>query len=108
MVVDDLNKLSGVVTMFDVLYHLRPSYLNLGIDGEELDWEGQLKSLVYSFRDKKVHQVMTRSVVGVAMEDHILVALDRMVKHKYRQLPVLRNGQPIGVVYISDIFNRVF
>ena len=99
MVTDDLNKLSGVVTMFDVLYHLRPNCLNFGIDGEELEWEGQLKSLINSFRGKKVHHIMTRNVVGAMLNDHIMIVLDRMVKNKYRRLPVLKNDQPIGVVY---------
>ncbi|PQP33520.1 CBS domain-containing protein, partial [Desulfobacteraceae bacterium SEEP-SAG9] len=43
IVIDDFKKLSGVITMFDLLYHLRPDFLNFGIDGEELHWEGQLK-----------------------------------------------------------------
>ncbi len=108
IVVDDLNNLSGIVTMFDILYHLRPDFLNLGIDGEELEWEGQLKSLINSFHGKKVHHVMTRNVVGVTINDHVMIVLDRMVKNKYRRLPVLKNGQPIGVVYISDIFHHLF
>ena len=108
MVIDDLQKLSGIVTTFDILYHLRPDFLNLGIDGEELQWEGQLKSLVNIFRGKKVHHVMTRNVVGVKKNDHIMVVIDRMVKHKYRRLPVLNNDKPIGVVYISDIFHHLF
>ena len=39
MVVDDLNRLCGVISMFDVLYHLRPDFLNFGIDSEELKWK---------------------------------------------------------------------
>ena len=108
MVVDDLNKLCGIVTMFDILYHLRPNYLNVGIDGEELEWEGQLESLINSLRGKKVHDIMTRNVVGVTLDDHVMIVLDRMVKNKYRRLPVLKNGQPVGVVYISDIFYHIF
>lgn len=108
MVVDDLNKLVGVVTMFDILYHLRPTFLNLGIDSEELHWEGQLKVLIDLFHDKQVNQIMSRNVIGVKPDDHIMVLLDRMVKNKYRRLPVLKNDQPIGIVYISDIFHSLF
>ncbi|NQT72120.1 MAG: CBS domain-containing protein [Chloroflexi bacterium] len=108
MVINDLSKLSGVVTMFDILYHLRPDFLNFGINGEELKWEGQLKSLVDRFQGKKVNHIMTRKVVGVKMNDHIMIVLDQMIKNKYRRLPVLKNDQPIGIVYISDIYHHLF
>jgi CBS domain-containing protein len=31
-----------------------------------------------------------------------------MIKNKYRRLPVLENEKPIGVVYISDIYHKLF
>jgi len=108
LVVDDFNKLSGVVTMFDILYHLRPDFLNFGINGEELKWEGQLKPLLDIFQGKKVHHIMTRNIVGATINDHIMILLDRMVKNKYRRLPVLKNDKPIGIVYISDIYYHLF
>jgi CBS domain-containing protein len=108
MVIDDFNKLSGVISMFDVLYHLRPDFLNFGIDSEELKWEGQLKILVDKFKGKKVHHIMSPNVVGAKMDDHIMILLDRMVKNKYRRLPVLENDKPVGIVYISDIYHRLF
>jgi len=108
MVVDDLNKLCGVVSMFDILYHLRPDFLNFGIDGEELQWEGQIKTLIDKFKDKKVHHIMSRNIIGADMNDHIMIILDRMVKKKYRRLPVLQNEKILGIVYLSDIYHRLF
>ena len=108
MVIDDFNKLSGVVTMFDVLYHLRPDFLNFGIHGEELKWEGRLEPLLDIVQEKKVHHIMTRNIVSAKMNDHIMTLLDRMIKNKYRRLPVLENSQPIGIVYISDIYHHIF
>ncbi|PQP33298.1 CBS domain-containing protein, partial [Desulfobacteraceae bacterium SEEP-SAG9] len=46
--------------------------------------------------------------VCVTMNDHIMILLDRMVKNKYHRLPVLENDKPIGIVYISDIYHRLF
>lgn len=108
MVVDDFKKLIGVISMFDILYHLRPDFLNFGINSEELEWEGQLKILIDKFKGKKVHHITSRNVVGATMNDHIMVILDRMVKHKYRRLPILDNDNPVGVIYISDIYHRLF
>jgi CBS domain-containing protein len=108
MVVDDFHKLCGVISMFDILYHLRPSFLNFGIDSKELQWEGQLKILIDKFKEKKVCDIISRNIVGAAMNDHLMVLLDRMIKNRYRRLPILDNDKPVGVVYLSDIYHRLF
>jgi len=108
MVINDFKKLIGVVTMFDILYHLRPDFLNFGINGEELKWEGQMQPLIDLFQGKKVHHIMTHNIIGAKQDDHIMIILDRMVKNKYRRLPVLENDRPIGIVYISDIYHHLF
>ena len=108
MVIDDFRKLCGVISMFDILYHLRPDFLNFGIDSEELEWEGQLKPLVEKFKGKKVDHIMSHNVVGASVDDHIMILLDRMVKNRYRRIPVLDNDQPVGIVYLSDIYHRLF
>jgi CBS domain-containing protein len=108
MVIDDFNKLTGVISMFDILYHLRPDFLNFGIDGVGFKWDGQLKILIDKLKEKKVHQIMSYNVVSAKSDDHIMILLDGMVKNKYRRLPVLENDQLVGVVYISDIYHRLF
>lgn len=108
IVIDELNELAGVITMFDILYHLRPSFLNFGIDGNELSWDGQIKHFVKALGTKKVHQIMSPNVIGALPDEHLMVILDRMVKNKYRRLPVIENFKPIGIVYISDIYHRLF
>jgi predicted transcriptional regulator len=108
MVTDYYDNLVGVITMFDILYHLRPAFLNYGIDGDQLPWRGQLNKFIDVLKEKKVKQVMSTDVMGAALDEHIMVLLDRMIKNKYRRLPVLENNKPIGVVYISDIYYRLF
>ncbi|MBU0993782.1 MAG: CBS domain-containing protein [Proteobacteria bacterium] len=108
MVLDDFQRLVGVITMFDILYHLRPSFLNFGIDGHELSWDGQTNTYIKELKSKKIHQVMSRNIVGTTSDEHLMSVLDRMVKNRYRRLPVLENGKPIGIVYISDIYYKLF
>jgi len=108
MVTDDLNKLVGVLTMFDILYHIRPAFLNHGIEGSELVWNGKMKQLVQDLKGKKVKQVMSRNIVSAKEDDHIMTVLDRMVKNKYRRLPVMDTGKPVGIIYISDIYYHLF
>lgn len=108
IVVNSLSEMAGVVTMFDILYHLRPSFLNRGVSGEDIDWEGQLSNLIKDLGTKKVRQIMSTHVIGASPDEHIMVLLDRMVKNKYRRLPVLENHKPLGIVYISDIYFHLF
>ena len=51
---------------------------------------------------------MSRDVVTADPDDHVMAILDRMVKHKYRRLPVVKNGRLVGVVYIGDVFYYIF
>ena len=108
MVIDDFEKFVGIITMFDILYHLRPSFLNYGIYGEDLPWEGQLKSLIEDLKKKKIEGIMSPNLVGASPDEHLMVVLDRMIKNKYRRLPVLKDGKPIGIVYLSDIYYHLF
>jgi predicted transcriptional regulator len=108
MVTDDYDNLVGVITMFDILYHLRPAFLNHGIDGDQLPWMGQLDNFIRELKGKSVKQVMSTDVMGASLDDHLMVLLDRMIKNKYRRLPVLENNKPIGVVYLSDIYYKLF
>ena len=109
MVIDEYNHLAGVITMFDILYHLRPSFLNYGINGDELVWnDPQLTKLVDDLKAKKVGQLMSDNVTGASPDDHIIVILDRMIKNNYHRLPVLENNFPIGVVYVADIYYSLF
>lgn len=109
MVVDDMRKLKGVITMFDILYHLRPAFLNYGINGEDLPWNSQqLEKLLQDIRGKKVSQLMSTDIKGAALDEHIIVILDRMIRNKYHRLPVLENDRPIGVVYLADLYASLF
>ena len=108
LVVDNFNQMVGVVSMFDILYHLRPDYLNYGIEGEEISWKGQVEALTKSLEGKTVQQIMSPHVIGASPDEHIIVLLDRMVKHKYRRLPIIHNNRPVGMVYISDIYYNLF
>ncbi len=110
LVIDDFRKLTGVITMFDILYHLRPSFLNYGVDGDEIgfEWDAYLDRFISDLKSKRVEQIMSENVINAQADEHLMVVLDRMIKNKYRRLPVLEDGRPVGVVYISDIYQYLF
>lgn len=108
MVHDNVKMFVGIITMADILYHLRPDFLNYGISGEEVDWTGQFELALKQIKGKTVNEIMSSNIVGASADEHLMVILDRMVKNKYQRLPVLKNGRLIGVVYISDVYYHLF
>ena len=103
MVIDKFNHLTGVLTMFDVLYHLRPPVLNYMVSGIDF-WNEELESYVKHFKGLTVKQVMTSPVLFVSANDNLMVVIDRMVRKKCRRLPVLENSKVIGIVYLSELY----
>jgi CBS domain-containing protein len=108
MVTNDMQQLVGVVTLFDVLYHLRPTFLNCGIDGSYVSWEGMLEPAIRELKGKQVKNIMSRGAVTASPDDHVMAIIDRMVKNKYRRLPVVENGRLVGIVYVTDVFYHLF
>ena len=53
-----------------------------------------------------VGQVMTRNVMTCGENDSIADIMERMTAGKFRHLPVLRDGQLIGVVSIGDVVKQ--
>ena len=61
MVLDDVKMFVGIITMADILYHLRPDFLNYGINSEEVVWTEQFDLALKRVKEKKVSQVMLLS-----------------------------------------------
>jgi CBS domain-containing protein len=108
MVVDDVHGLVGTISMYYILYHLRPSYLNYGIDGADVNWKGEVDEFVRAVKQKKVAQIMNDNVLSVPPEEPVISILDRMIKNNLRRISVVDSGKLVGVVYMSDIFYHLF
>ncbi|MBE9530605.1 MAG: CBS domain-containing protein [Proteobacteria bacterium] len=103
MVIDRFNRLTGVISMFDVLYHLRPPVLNYMVSGIDF-WNEELESYVKRFKRLTVKQVMSSPVLFVSPDDDLMVVIDRMVSKKHRRLPVVENSMVVGIVYLSEVY----
>lgn len=106
VVVDEFSQLLGMISMVDILYHLRPPFMNYEQENVSL-WEGELEVYLDHFTDLRVEQVMNSPVITVTPRDDLMVVIDRMVKRGIRRLPVVEEEKIIGIVYLSDVFHHV-
>lgn len=53
--------------------------------------------------DEPVGQVMTRKVVTCASEETIAAIMESMTAGKFRHVPVVEDGQLVGIVSIGDV-----
>ena len=106
VVIDEINRLRGIISMFDILYHLRPPFMNYAL--ETLDvWKGEIEPYIDQFKDIKVEQIMSSPVLTASPEDDLMVLIDWMIKKKARRVPVVDGEKILGIVYLSDVFYYV-
>jgi len=55
---------------------------------------------------KKVHELMTSSVVGCQMDDTANSVMERMSDGRFRHMPVIEDGKLAGVISIGDVVKR--
>ncbi|MCI4455651.1 MAG: CBS domain-containing protein [Sulfolobus sp.] len=85
LVVDEKNVIVGIVTERDVT-----------------------KALALGLENGLVKDIMTSSVLGVSENVNVTEALEVMLDHGFRHLPVVdKNGKAVGIVSIRDLASAV-
>ncbi len=107
MVVNDRGRLVGMISIADILYHVRPAFMNYQADTTP-PWEGEIDFQLEEFAGLRVEQIMSTPVVTVSPEDHLMVLIDKMVKNRVRRLPVEDGEKLFGIVYLSDVYRHTF
>ena len=51
---------------------------------------------------------MTTDLITITPDTHLLHILDIMIKKHVRRIPVIEDGEVIGMVYISRVFYHFF
>src|SRR5690606_32327140 len=86
VVVVDGKKVVGILSERDVVRHLGK------------DWGG--------LASRPVSDVMTKTVVSVSRFASVADVMERMTVKRVRHMPVVENGELVGIVSIGDVVKR--
>lgn len=104
MVIDEHDRLVGMLSMYDILLFVRPKHAGLWGEIEDLPLEGVFDELLERVKPVRVADIMTTDVVTIGPDTHVMVIADLMIKRHIRRLPVVDSTEVVGIVYISDLF----
>lgn len=107
-VVDDEDRLVGIIAEKDVLNSLFPKLEDLiaeGMHSVDLDQEmGRYKEIL----NLTAADLMTRNPVAVDPDMHLLRAATIMVRHKFRRIPIAEDGKLVGMLSLGDVHKAIF
>lgn len=106
MVVDEHGQLSGIITMTHILKAIMPFYMDLA-HLSEFAWEGLFERMCHKIQDNPVSDFMERKVLTVLPDKNLMEVADYMLKKGVRRLPVVRDGEVLGVVYRKELFFKI-
>lgn len=107
VVLDCRDNLAGMISMSDILHHVRPPFKRMWADTVGLAWSGQFQAACERAKKMQVKEIMNPVVFTVEPENTIAEIIDLMTKHHIRRIPVICGRRVCGMVYISDVFNRL-
>lgn len=73
----------------------------------ERDYARKLVLKGLSSKTVKVGEMMTRDVATIEPSEQITSVMNTMTRRRFRHLPVLDNGQLVGIITIGDVVKAV-
>lgn len=105
-VVNTKGKIIGIISEKDLFHKLFPSEKKFYQDLEYyMNFENLEKEAVRVSR-LKVRNLMSRRVIFVHPDDHILKACSLLLLNNIRRLPVIDRGQIVGIVTTNNIYKN--
>ena len=77
-------------------------------DPNDVAWEHEFEKALKQSCNLTISTIMTRSLVTITEDTHIMEVIDIMIKNHLRRIPVLEGTKIVGIVYISDVFFEVY
>lgn len=107
MVIDDKDRLVGMLSMYDILNYVQPKNVAIFGEMEDVDLGDVYRTRLNQLRSILVGDIMTPDVITIQPETHVMVIAEVMIKKHIRRLPVVKDKTVVGIVYVSDVFNRL-
>ena len=104
MVTDVDDRLIGMLSMYDILLFVQPRHAGIWAELEDLDQAAMFTDLLARVKNIRVGELMTPDVVTIGPDTNLMAIVDLMIKRHIRRLPVVDDGEVVGIVYISDLF----
>jgi CBS domain-containing protein len=130
LVVDEFGKVTGKLSMLNVLGGLLPRYARVGghavsaraaarlgsaralIESQERDagrWKKPLENLIEKASDVRVHELIRPFGEGelVDEDESLDSAIHKMVNGRYQSLLVTRDGEIVGILRLTDVYEEI-
>jgi CBS domain-containing protein len=107
-VVDEGNRLVGIVAVRDIMLPLYPNYGDYIHDSVRSRDFVEMEAGYTEVLAKTVGEVMTRNPLTVSPNDPILQAASYMGLKNFRRIPVVEQGRLVGMLSIGDINRGLF
>ena len=105
-VVDDEDKVIGIITQADIFRTILPSYDETHEEEAFLNFD-QIEKRAEDAAMRKVEDVMSTPAITVDEDTPVVKAGSIMLLKGIKQLPVLRGERPVGVVTFTDILEAL-
>ncbi len=117
-VVDENNTVVGMLSEADILGHLKTEYKRLkmrfppevmfGITFEEEVMDKEIDKAFGEIGNVKVEELMRHTVTVATTDDSIESIVRLMVKNKVNRVPIVENGQLVGIVTRGDVIGGIY
>ncbi len=111
LVLDDNEKVIGVLTIIGLLQAVMPAYLSAPkpstaneIEYSPMFWQGMFTRTLHQLEDSKVSDIMSPTPKTIDGQASLMEAAYTMIKNRVRRLLVTHEGEVIGVIREQDLF----
>ena len=107
MVVDEQDRLVGMISMYDILVLMRPKHIHIWGEMNDIDVAEFINEVLNRSQSIRVGDLMTTEVITATPDTHLLLIVDVMLRKHIRRIPVVDGGKVVGIVHISNLFFHI-
>jgi len=106
VVLNAKRKVVGVISEKDLFHKLFPSQKRFYKDLEYYMNYKNIEKDIPKLLKLKAKDLMSKRIIAIGPDEHILKACSLFLIHNIRRLPVIESGRLVGIVTISSIYRN--